>query len=86
MARKPVPVRTGDACVAPTSAQPSPPPPPAGTGDACVAPTSPLRLLQPITYAGVDHVPGDVLTAVPAVWARWMIDLGIAQPATPDTH
>jgi hypothetical protein len=45
-----------------------------------------LLLLQPITYAGVDHVPGDLLTAVPAVWARWMIDLGIAQPATPDTH
>ena len=45
-----------------------------------------VLLLQPLTYAGVDHVPGDVLTAVPAVWARWMIDLGIAQPATPDTH
>lgn len=54
--------------------KPAPAPPPAVD----------LLLLQPVTYAAVDYPPGATLPAVPRVWADWMIDLGVAQLATPD--
>lgn len=52
--------------------KPTPAPPPAVD----------LLLLQPVTYAGEDYPAGATLPDVPRVWADWMIDLGVAQPAT----
>lgn len=49
------------------------------------APTVHVMLLQPHTHAGMDCAPGDTLTLRPPQAAR-LIDLGVAQPATPDTH
>ena len=49
------------------------------------SPTVDVVLLQPHAHAGVDCPAGATLTLRPAQ-AQQLIDLGVAQPATPDTH
>lgn len=40
----------------------------------------PIELLKPHTHAGVVHAPGTQLEIDEAA-ARWLIELGVAQPA-----